>query len=630
MMLVVILICVLTTAVADKCNPYATIIETDTFYLTQPFRKNITIDLANYINSFPKLADSLKKFQSNFRSYTNISEIESFEPQALIPFTSELNAFVITEPQFGKDSFKQCDLNKGSLLKIDSSNRARAVEVMKANGIDKTPVHVFPYYSLLSLPTLEVLDSSLTMDEMSNAWRKSPPLLTNENVIEAGTDVAKTKILCVKTNNPWDLESGRKDWLKAAPQVKTAVKMLSNLKTTFELSSKALRTVPRITKQIAEAFKLSLPENFQQVLGFLDTFSKKSNWESVKKLDMFPTFVKAAMKLVRQFETNPLSITKLPNSKPKFSPNSINELNWQGLFGLDDATYGIIGPVLIEPNLAYAESESTVNPSHFEATISARVFNRFTDKVTIYAVKPNSVRNEVTTVKTILETPHLQLALMDEVKPLQCNWHETEQFKVCHKMPLNPVTNIPISNLKLCAEALMMPSFKGKFENCPRMHKATVPSVYRAECEPDGATTAIINSDSMVQLEFVCDGVKMPKRNITSFPTFIPTPCEVNIFEGSSSQLLLPQMQADFVQEQQVGSHESFEYPEPEINIKILIAICVGASAASAILIIVVTFVMYICCKKCCKRRQNDEENNVYQPEPAQYFQAIQMHEIPY
>lgn len=639
MYFLVILMSIFVIVNADKCYPYATIIEVDSFYLTQPFRKNITINIENYINAFPKMSDNLSKFKDNLSIYTNITEIESSEPQTLIPFTNELNAFVITELHPGKDSFKQCSLNKGSLIKLDSSNRAKVIEIMKKQGITKTPVHILPYHSLMSVPNFEILEPSVP--NFGIAWTRTPPLLTSDNTIipatgsdEGGTtpspDSVKTQILCVKPNNPWDLENGRKTWFKIAPQVETAIKMLSNLKTKYELSSKALRNVPRITKQIAEAFKLSLPDTFQQVLGFLDTFSRKSNWESVRKHDIFDMFVKTSLKLVRQFETNPSSITKLPPTKPKFSPQTINELNWQSLFGLDDVTYGIIGPVLIEPNMAYAENEQILNPSFFEATISARVYNRKTDKVIIYSVKPNSVRSEKTTVKTIIETPHLKLALLDEVRPLQCHWHDTEQFKICHKMPLNTVTNIPVNHLKQCAEVLLTSSFNTKFENCPRIKTVTIPSVYRAECEPDGTTTAIINSDSTVLLEFVCDGKKMPMRNITSFPTFIPTPCEVNIHEGPSSQLLLPQINADFYQDQVVGEHESLELPEIELSQNLLILICVGASVASMLTVIIIVMIIHSCYKCCCKRRNVQEEPIEFRPEPAQYFPAIRMHEIPY
>lgn len=38
---------------SDKCNFHATLIETETFYLTQQFSKNITIDLTSYIEAFP-------------------------------------------------------------------------------------------------------------------------------------------------------------------------------------------------------------------------------------------------------------------------------------------------------------------------------------------------------------------------------------------------------------------------------------------------------------------------------------------------------------------------------------------------------------------------------------------------
>ena len=636
------LILLLPVAFADKCNPHATLVETDSFYLTQPFTKNVTIDLSTYIDAFPKMAALLPKFKDLLGIYDNVTAITEAEPMELIPFTKDENIFIIKDSVVNADSFKKCSGNGGSLVKIDSKNRDRLVTILKEHGIEKTPIHVLPFYSLLSLSDFDTIDTP-SMDELFFTWQRSPPWITKDDQIEFPTGIVtennikvnstpqhfKSPILCAKPNNPWDLKENRNDWFRMTPKLKTAISMLDRIKTSFETASKSLKNIPSVTKQIANAFQLTLPEPFKVVLDFLDNFTKKKQWERTSSLDPFTGFVTSALKLTRQLEQKPKSIIKIPKANPKFSPPSINELNWRESFGLDESIYGVMGPLVVKPSQAFVKDETIINPTHFEATITARVYNRLTDRLTVYEVKPNAVNNEITTVKAVVTTPHLKLALLNDVKPLQCITHETEQYRICHKMTLQPVTDTSIAKLTKCAEALFSPNISLDFPNCPRTKSSLTPVIYRAECEPDNKPMAIVNSGSPVLLGFKCDTEKMPNKNITTFPTYINTPCEVHFVEGASSQLALPQWNPDFLQDQTVGEEQTIIIPPVEMTKLQFILISIGASIGSCVLLICVIVSMYYCCKclkqKCCNHDDAEDPEQLSNDPPV-----IQLHELPF
>lgn len=632
---------------ADKCNPLATLIETDSFYLTQPYTTNITIDIASYVEAFPKLATLIPKFTKNLEIYSNRTAIELEEPIQLFPFTDDLNAFIIKDPVYGKDAYKKCADNGGTLIKATSSNRLEIVKLLKDHELDKTPIHVLPFYSLLSFSDFEPLDTPDNLDNMVNAWQKSPPWLTSENKIlmpttkitvsEGVTEVStplsfKTPVICQKVANPWDLSSDRNAWFKVLPKIRTAIKMLNKLKTSYELASKSLTSVPTITKTVTDVFKLTLPEPFQLVLDFLDKYSKKINWNRMTKFNQIQNFIKTALKLVRQFELNPKSITQLKEDDSKFQPLSINEFNWRESFELDESTYGIVGPATIQPYMAHLPDDGSNKPISYDAIITAKVYNRKTDKITVHSVKANTINGEITTIKSIVETYDLKVALLDEIKPLDCFWHETEHYKICHRMPIQQVVNMPVAQLTKCARALWSEEFSPDFALCPRKSIKTLPNVYRAECGPNNQITAIVNSDSPVTVEFKCDGEKQAAKNFSSFPSFINTPCEVYIVDGSNSHLTLPQWNADFLQAQTVGDERSFTFPFDEISQKTLIILCAIISIMCAFLMIIVACTFYLCCTKCkskCTRntrnRRRNEDNEI-----SPYLPAIQLHEFPF
>ena len=60
---------------SDICRPLATMIETQTFYLTQPYSKNISLDLSNFEEAFADLTEKAKLFNSNLNLFDEETEL---------------------------------------------------------------------------------------------------------------------------------------------------------------------------------------------------------------------------------------------------------------------------------------------------------------------------------------------------------------------------------------------------------------------------------------------------------------------------------------------------------------------------------------------------------------------------
>jgi hypothetical protein len=628
----------------DKCNPLATLTEIDTFYYSQPYTRHVRIDIGSYVKAFPRLGTLIPTFNKALSYHDTDEKLDAQEPVTLLPFTNELNAYIVKESTLGKNAFQACASNGGNLIRLDASNRDALVNILKNNGIDKTPVHVLPHFSMLSFNNFEPLLTPDTVDAVGEGWQKSPPWITKENKLEFppnkitlnGVETSsepehfKSFVICQKTKNPWDDQNARKDWFQTMPKIKTALSLLGKLKTAYEISSKSLRSIPPVTNEVSKIIKLILPEPFNKVLDFLDRFSNNATWDKATNLNQFHLFINTALKLVRQFNLNPDSITKLPSTNVKFSPISIDELNWRQSFGLDEDVYGITGPLIIRPTTSYKpESDTSPVPSYYDATISARVYNRKTDKITLYSVTPNPFNGKTTTIKTVVVTSKLKIALEQDVKPLQCSWAEVEHFKVCHSMPLQPVISTPMSSLMKCAEALLSEKYSEDFLDCPKKSIQVLPSIHRANCDPDDQPTVILNSDSPIQIEFRCDGVTTTTKNISSFPTLIPTSCEVRIVEGTSSRLAFPQWNPDFLQDPSVGEQVLVNIPAYEMPQNLVIIISVALSISCVMLMALIISLIYCCCKCCCKKQNNVIANN-HDEDAELYLPAIRLRELPF
>lgn len=636
---------------AEKCNLYATLHETNTFFLTQPISSKVTIDLSNYSSNIPKLDELIEKFNNNLKTYSDEASIVATETIELIPFTKKDNIFIIKEKTHGRQALKKCSDHGGSLIRPTSETRQQIIDIMTKYEIEKIPVHVLPFHSIMSTEPdaeSEILETPSNYDLLAGAWTISPPYLVRSDKtitapIENDTllEYFKTPIICTKPNNPWDLQSNRKNWLNMIPKINTAVNVLSKLKTAYDVTTKTLKHVPSVTKQISDVFKLALPEPIQNIFNFLNTYVNKKHWERVRNIQIFQKFIDTAIKTTQELKNNPNSILNIQKTSPKFQPLTVNEHNWRESFRLNSSIFGIVGPVTIEPLVGFDESDESVKtPVKFEAKITARAFNRHHDKVTIFDVRPNLIQKHITTIKSIVVSDKTKVALHEDAVPIDCVSIESEPYPACRRISIKPSLEYTTFQLSKCASALLSPKEHIDFQYCPKTIPKIAFSIYRADCEPDNIATAIVNSDSPVQLEFRCDGVHTMNKNLSLFPALIPTPCEVNLIDGTFSQIALPQWNSDFLQDQAVEEETILETTPFSLSNKTILIIAFCMSFISPLLILFVIFGVYLCYYLCKKRNNHHTPSHHSNPSiqlenlrPVpliRYVPAIQMDDIPF
>jgi len=611
---------------AENCNFHATLFQKDSFYLTQQYTKDIVMDLSPYTEAFTELNNLVQKFSDNLEIYSNETALEEKEPMELIPFTEEQNAFRLIDEVQGTLAIKKCSENGGTLVYLNGDNRAKVAEILTAQNMEKTPFFALPFYSLLSYPGFKTFETPSSFDLVIEMWTKTPPYIGKDNVItyptnqvkkeaEPGTRDSKpadfkSPVLCVKPNNLWDTPSGKSIWFKMIPKIKTAVSMLSKLKESFDLTTDTLGGIPKITRPITKWLKISIPESFQRVLDFLSKFKTAKAWEltTPDSKNQFYDFMRTAFKLVRTFELDPKSFIKIPKAKPKFALPSINNINWREHLGLDEEVYGLVGPIVITPKNAY-EKKGGIDKL-FKVEIKVRIYDRIKDKYDIYSVRPNTFGGEITTVKTVISSPQLKLALNQEVEPAQCEVQPAELFKLCHQLPFAITNDFSTDDLTSCAEALTTATYSPKFANCPRA-KNKGPLIYRSECGPEKDPTIIVSTDYPLQVEFYCDGSKTASKKITPPITFIPTNCEAQILGDSSQRLVLPQKVADFLQDPVVGEVSSPDIPiMPLLTENQIIALGICGTVVAIFILIMLTVAIY----KCCPKRRRREKLPKPQP----------------
>jgi hypothetical protein len=619
---------------ANECNFHATLTLKDTFYLSQQYSKNIMLDVSPLTDAFYQLETSLKKFSQNLKIYSDEEELKKLEPVPLIPFTDDQNAFIVDGFIHGKNALKECyEKSKGTLVSLNAGNREQVAAILKNNSLESTPFLSLPFYSLLAFPNLETFETPTNFGSVIEAWIKSPPFLTKENkiiyptskVTKQGASVESTPedfqshLLCVKRNNIWDLPEKRNVWMSIVPKLKSAVKMLQKLEEPFDTTINAIAGLQRAVKKVTKSLKITVPESFQKVLDFLKTMQNKESWEfsTLAFKDKVYTFIKAALKLTRSFDLDPISFIKMKHTNTKFALPSINNINWRDYLGLDMDTYGVTGPVMVTPDLMMVEDEHTSGSKLLNVHIMARVYNRVRDKIDMYSVTPNVFGNKMTTVKTLVVSKHTKLVTTHTIGHMDCITLETELHKVCHQLPISIADGSAVPELAKCVDALLSKRYSTKFESCPKTNFDNLPYMYRTECGPEKVPTVVINTDQPVQISYFCDGTVTGTDEIDSQLAFIPTDCEVKITEKSGQSLLLPQSIPDMIKDPQVGPIGFPDMPLiPWLTDTELILIYFLGSALLTCLAVLFLFLTWKCCKKCkckCKR------NRPVEPPPLPY-----------
>ena len=624
MSLLFIFIAFLPFVFCDLCNYHATLFETNHFYLTQPYSKEIYIDLANYQAIFEQLPGKLDQFSRNLDLYSTKTAIATHEPLELFPFTENHNAFKTKTAVTGTQAFKACAENNGSLLALTPENKPKVLKLMGELNLQQIPFTALPFQNLLSYPDLEVLDDQPSLFTLEKIWSKSPPFLKADSTFKypakrsadqsttaspASTEAPDPTqfALCIKPNNPWDLKHSRKNWLKMVPQLKTTIRMLSTLKNTYNEASEALKTLPdNSVRGAIKIIKLIIPEPLKNVYDFIDNFTSKKQWEFTKPASMekFVNFAKNAIRVARLFKLDSASFTNLKKKHRKqFRLLDFNDLKWKDIFDLDEEHYGISGPVSVTPFQSVTHHDDGQDNTVFKAKVSFRIFHRDIDKQTIFHVKPNIIDGKTVRVRTVLQTANYSVASSEELAPMNCHTQQAELFKICHKAPYSLSETSSFSALKKCGKALLSKLYDSDHTFCPSSYPSSDPIIHRAECGPDNTPSIVISSTKPLQLAFICDSEFESTRNYSTFPEIVQTDCEVRQLTMGADGVIIPQISNDFEQDPVLGPNIPFSHPELPEPFDYLLLVATPVVAGAGFLIVLSIFIC-CCCKycKCCKR----------------------------
>ena len=595
LLVIVLVYTTLSSVKTDICNPLATLIETNTFYLSQTHNKTLYLDLSNYEQAFSELSEKVKLFNANLQLFDEKSEL--IEPENITKFSNDFNIFPIEEDTKGYASFEACSKRNGSIITLTNENRKAIVDALAHFRMDKTPFRALPFYSLYSLHDFSHLDN-FKYEHINPLWTISPPFITNQNVIEypkarkprpadystpkpndpipANVDTTihdySSKILCLKENNPWDLPENVDKWLELVPKIKTAIKTVNRVKNSFANSGNSLKTLPQTIKPIAmKLFKLILPDPLNSILSFIDKFSSKQNWEksNLGSKDSFSKFIKDTTKIARLFNLSPQSFTKISDRKPSFKPLQLNLPDWIHLLELDEERYGINGPITIKPLSSLRDAQpSSRDAFEFEVSLRLYIFDRHSDKVTLYSVRPNNFQGYFTTAKTVIQNFHYITATPDELHPSECTTSPSELHPICNKLPLHSTPHFTFKKLATCGKILFNPNSETTdfWTSCPYQSVLTEPYIYRADCDNSGHSTTIINSDRPLTIDFFCDSELKLTRNFSAFPSTVKTDCEARINNSGTSHVALPQSVNDFFNDPVISDIYSPTTPTPIVN----------------------------------------------------------------
>ena len=627
---------------SDLCNYHATLFENEPFYLTQPYEMNISINLENYKTTFEKLPSKIEKFSQILELYSNDTAIDQHEPIELYPFSEEANAFRTKTKVTGKDAFKACAENNGSLVALTPENKPYFMKLMHKLGLDEIPFTALPFQNLLSYPNLELLDGEVSHLDLEKIWSESPPFLKKADgsykypakrdaSTEPPTETTKAPpslqyALCVKPNNPWDLKESRTNWLKLVPQLKNSLKLLSTLKLAYKQTANTLRNLPQNpVSEAVDLIKLVLPDPLKSVYDFIDKFSSKTKWEltSPSALKLFSDFARNALRLVRLFKLDSQSFTSINKKTQKsFRLLNFNDLHWKNFFNLDEEVFGISGPVSVTPFSSIAlNADSDPDPVIFEATVRFRIFDREKDKFKHFLVKPNIVNGKIVRINQIRQSSTFTWASAQDLSPLDCHRQPTELYKICHRLSFPTLDSLPLRLLSKCGNALITELHNSDHSNCPLAYPPSDPIIYRADCDQDGHSSVIISSTKPLQLAFICDSKLESTRNFSNFPERIKTDCEVRQLTMGSEGIVVPQTNPDFEQDPILGPTVPFIHPAPLEPFDYLLF--VGTPVVSGLALIIIIFILICCCCKYCKccKKPIDASFELGPPVPSTTFQ---------
>jgi len=369
---------------AGECGYHASLIGKEDFFLTQPFQKNISIDLQDYFSTFDDITAYKDLFVKQFSNYSTNARLDSLEPFTLIPFLEDQNLIHIKEAIPSFCASKECSLRNAQLVRITNLTKYKLKKILLDYDIPYVPFLDIGYQSSVYTPNqgFEFFDTPLSssktivkMHELSLPFLDkqgniayppttdiSPTTTVGPTTISSvgkrsvttpspeANDVYKGQVLCAKTNSPWDLPRNRDSWFKLYNKISKTLNTLGKAIPKFCSVRNTLNTHTSKVDSVLNSIKIQAHSYLKNIAKVLKTFSTSPPWEKANfsVLDTFKNLVKDVKKTVSTLGRSKGMLT-MTEGNPSFIISDMDESNWLSKLNLDEDVFGIAGPILVEP-----------------------------------------------------------------------------------------------------------------------------------------------------------------------------------------------------------------------------------------------------------------------------------------
>ena len=601
----------------DICGKHAILVETSKFFVSQPFKQDIPLDFKQFIDIFANLDEHMSKFEAIAANYSTEQLLSDKEPLGLIPFTPTKNLFKVTTMQ--KQIPLECQKQNAQVVGMEPQEKSLLVEILKKQNLSMVPFFTFPLQQSIYSPNLQIIDSPVDAStKISPIANTLFPYLLSDGSISYplsnsnSTDAVSTA-LCSKPNNYWDRPIFRTTFLSTLRAITNSLPKIKTLKDTISklpLGFKNLATSS--LPLVAAKYLLSVPPVVSEIRSFFQKFNNIESWESStpEQFKEFTKVVRDVKTLTKQYKngknlpTSNIFSNFLSSSKSITVPN-VNTDQLLNYFKLDQDQFGIDGPVTIQP---ISQSPDAL-PTSIMATITTRIYDK-TDILKIYTVKPLLHNNNIITVTHVTRGERFSQASIQEPTPFGCSTINDD--KVCRGFQTPGVEDDYQHNLLACGRALTLKN-DADISKCPWTPAPNLTLAYRSECIP-GTQSVVLSSASPVAISTVCDNVVVNSQIFKTFPTYIDTECEIRATLNDAERVLLPQLQIDFHQQQQIGN--VFTEPTPLLTtpapgmlqlspLQVILISTIGAALASISVIFMILAIFdptrcYQAIRGCC------------------------------
>jgi len=564
---------------ADICNHQATLVERDRFYITQPFQAEIELDLKNYFEFFRDAEVYHKPFAAILQNYSTASKLKEHEPWVTHPYDTEKNVIILPdEYETTKDAPSACAEKGSELIYINQFTKPKMVEVLKKLRVKYAPFAAIPFGKSIFSPSFHFIATPDEVQKATNIPEYGYPQLKRDGTIlypvtpkpvgDSPTTAAPTtvksinnsnpdlekRIVCFRKNNPWDLKPKQEGWLSKAARLARTLKIFDTLAPAFTSVQRVLKNLDRVKTNTSKKIKVALPTFMGKVVAFLKEFSNAARWEETVPADedRFDEFERNLQTLQSTLQTPEPNLLNMRKQGKGFQLPVFNKENWVDRLQLDELHYGLTAPIEVQiigtPQEATSEGVESVI-----AKIGARTYYK-NDLMTLYAVEPNIINGEITTVKYVVSSPHTQFAMMDPPSLIDCFPQEGLPYKACRAIVTPNVSPLHEQNMMDCARALSEPGLSANFNKCPLTRAPDFPIAYRAQCDGEnGTNVAIVNSQTPLKLSFVCNDREIAIEDVLRFPLRIATACAIQELKGETRKTILPQLQKEYLQSSNIG-----------------------------------------------------------------------------